>query len=63
MGKVLNKGEGEMLPQELLNSRSENFYEIEFTETIPEKETHTSKESFSIRYPESTLTIDSIILD
>lgn len=57
-GKSIEQGEGEKLPQELLNSLSENFYEIEFTETSPEKETHTSKESFGIRFPESTTTID-----
>lgn len=57
-GRLIESGEGEILSEEFLRLLSENTYEISFTETSPENETHMSKKVFNIRFPESTTTID-----
>lgn len=57
-GRLIESGEGEILSEEFLRLLPENTYEISFTETSPENETHISKKVFNIRFPESTTTID-----
>ncbi|MCB5953848.1 LPXTG cell wall anchor domain-containing protein [Enterococcus sp. CWB-B31] len=57
-GNVVESGTGSDVPQDIISGLEEGPYTVEFTETSPEGETHTSDGSFTVRHPETTTTVD-----
>ncbi|MFV0395103.1 MAG: hypothetical protein ACK5LC_12025 [Coprobacillaceae bacterium] len=56
--KIIDSGTGSTIPNNIIKDLEDGSYKVEFTETSPEGETHTSNGSFIIRYPKSETNVD-----
>ncbi|MBL1229707.1 LPXTG cell wall anchor domain-containing protein [Enterococcus sp. BWB1-3] len=57
-GTVVASGTGNEVPQSIIDGLEDGDYTVKFTETSPEGEPHATEGSFTIRYPETTTTVD-----